>query len=202
MAMNLSKPSSMSPLFLLLLTIFFTMTTAQKQDNLPLNFLPEFGLGKENVSHLHFFFHDIVGGPKPTAIRVAEADFTKTSPTGFGAIVMIDDPLTEGPMLSSKLLGRAQGFYASSALEELGFLMTLNYVFVEGEYKGSTLSILGRNPVMNEVREMAVVGGSGAFRFARGYALAKTHSFNDTTGDAVVEYNVEVIHYSSLKTFF
>ncbi|KAL4183282.1 hypothetical protein AMTRI_Chr11g97400 [Amborella trichopoda] len=103
---------------------------------------------------------------------------------------MIDDPLTEGPTLSSKLLGSAQGFYASAGLEEFGYLMTLNYVFVEGKYKGSAVSILGRNPVLNEVREMGVVGGSAAFRFARGYALAKTHSFNATTGDAVVEYNV------------
>ncbi|KAL4194686.1 hypothetical protein AMTRI_Chr05g69770 [Amborella trichopoda] len=144
MAMNLSKPSSLPPLPLLL-TIFFAMTTAQKQSNLPQKLLPENGFGKEKVSHLHFFFHDTLSGPNPTAIRVAKEASTKASMTGFGAIVMIDDPLTEGPMLSSKLLGRAQGFYASA---EFGYLMTFNYVFVERKCKGSALSILGRNPVL------------------------------------------------------
>ncbi|KAL4183283.1 hypothetical protein AMTRI_Chr11g97410 [Amborella trichopoda] len=131
MAMNLSKPSSHPPLPLLL-TIFFAMTTAQKQSNLPQKLLPENGFGKRS-------------GPNPTAIRVAKEASTKASMTGFGAIVMIDDPLTEGPMLSSKLLGRAQGFYASA---EFGYLMTFNYVFVERKCKGSALSILGRNPVL------------------------------------------------------
>ncbi|KAL6124948.1 hypothetical protein ACLB2K_077456 [Fragaria x ananassa] len=58
-----------------------------------------------------------------------------------------------------------------------------------------TLSILGRNPFKNAMREMPIVGGSGVFRYARGYALARTFSFNPKTGDAVVQYNVSVLHY-------
>ncbi|KAM7505574.1 hypothetical protein LguiB_004478 [Lonicera macranthoides] len=108
---------------------------------------------------------------------------------------MMDDPLTVGPELTSKMVGRAQGIYASAAQDEMGFLMVLNYAFVEGKYNGSTLSILGRNPVMSEMREMPIVGGSGLFRFARGYAQARTHAVNFTSGDAVVEYNVYVLHY-------
>ncbi|KAG5043440.1 hypothetical protein JHK87_007355 [Glycine soja] len=50
----------------------------------------------------------------------------------------------------------------------------------------------GRNMVLSAVREMPIVGGSGAFRFARGYAQAKTYSFDVQTGDAAVEYNAEV----------
>ncbi|CAK7325055.1 unnamed protein product [Dovyalis caffra] len=37
---------------------------------------------------------------------------------------------------------------------------------------------------------MPVVGGSEVFRLARGYAFAKTFSFNQKTGVAVIEYNV------------
>ncbi|XP_027066553.1 dirigent protein 22 [Coffea arabica] len=155
----------------------------------------EMGLKREKLSHLHFYFHDIVSGRNPTAVRVAAATTTNSSATGFGAVVMMDDPLTAGPDLSSKLVGRAQGIYASAAQEESGYLMVLNYVFVEGKYNGSTLSILGRNTVLSTVREMPVVGGSGLFRFARGYAQARTHYFDLKTGDAVVEYNVYVIHY-------
>jgi hypothetical protein len=153
------------------------------------------GLKKEKLSHLHFYFHDIVSGKNPTAVRIARADMTNTSSTGFGMVAMIDDPLTMTPELSSKLVGRAQGFYASASQNDVGLLMTMNFVFMEGKFNGSTLSVLGRNSVFSTVREMPIVGGSGLFRFARGYAQASTHMFDRTTGDAVVEYNVYVFHY-------
>jgi len=107
---------------------------------------------------------------------------------------MIDDPLTETPDPSSKLIGRAQGLYAIASKEEAGLLMTMNLMFVDGDYNGSTLAVLGRNMVLDDVREMPVVGGSGRFRFARGYALAKTYQLS-ATGDAIVEYNVFVMHH-------
>ncbi|KAK9196548.1 hypothetical protein WN943_004677 [Citrus x changshan-huyou] len=152
-------------------------------------------LRKEKLSHLHFYFHDIVSGKNPTAVRVAQAAMTNHSPTLFGVVVMIDDPLTMEPEPSSKLVGRAQGIYASASQNETGLLMVMNFSFMEGKYNGSTLSVLGRNAVLSTVREMPIVGGSGLFRFARGYAQAKTHTFDPKTGDAVVEYNVNVFHY-------
>ncbi|KAH1084374.1 hypothetical protein J1N35_024135 [Gossypium stocksii] len=57
---------------------------------------------------------------------------------------------------------------------------------MEGKYNGSNLSVLGRNPVFSAVREMPVIGGSGVFRFARGYAEARTHTFDLKTGKASV----------------
>ncbi|XP_009630041.1 dirigent protein 22-like [Nicotiana tomentosiformis] len=153
------------------------------------------GMKREKLSHLHFYFHDIVSGKNPTAVKIAEAAMTNRSPTGFGLMAMIDDPLTVGPEPNSKLVGRAQGIYAQASLNDVGLLMVLNFAFVEGKYNGSTLSILGRNSVMSTVREMPIVGGSGLFRFARGYAKAKTHTLDFKTGDAVVEYNVYVFHY-------
>ncbi|KAL7194208.1 hypothetical protein ACSBR1_034590 [Camellia fascicularis] len=153
------------------------------------------GLKKEKLSHLHFYFHDIVSGKNPTAVRVAQAAMTNNSSTGFGAVVMIDDPLTLKPKLSSKEVGRAQGIYAFAAQNEFGLLMVMNFAFIEGKYNGSTLSILGRNLVLSNMRELPVVGGSGVFRFARGYAHANTVWLNTTSGDAVVEYNVYVFHY-------
>ncbi|XP_060174627.1 dirigent protein 22-like [Lycium barbarum] len=149
----------------------------------------------KTISHLHFYFHDILSGKNPTAVKIVEANMTKNSATKFGSTVMMDDPLTIGPKLSSKLVGRAQGIYAQSSLNDIAYLMVLNFAFVdEGDYNGSTLSILGRNKVLSSVREMPIVGGTGVFRFARGYALAKAHSYDPKTGNAVVEYNVFVLH--------
>ncbi|MQM03251.1 hypothetical protein Taro_036024 [Colocasia esculenta] len=153
-----------------------------------------FDFGPEKKTHLHFFFHDVVTGPSPTATRVVEAATTNSSSNGFGAVVMIDDALTERPDPSSKLVGRAQGMYALASRDEVALLMALNYHFVDGDYNGSTLAVLGRNSVFSATREMSVVGGTGYFRLARGYAVAKTHTFEMSTGNAVVEYDVYVVH--------
>ncbi|XP_062082106.1 dirigent protein 23-like [Humulus lupulus] len=153
----------------------------------------------EKVTNLQFYFHDIVSGKTPTAVRVAKAADTEKSPASFGALVMADDPLTETPDPKSKLVGRAQGLYGSAGQQELGLVMAMSFAFTEGEYNGSSISILGRNAALNPVREMPVVGETGIFRLARGYAIAKTHWFNATSGDAIVEYNVTVVHYRRRK---
>lgn len=149
---------------------------------------------QEKLSHFRFYWHDILSGKTPTSVMVVPPP-KSTSFTGFGTVNMIDNPLTLGPKLSSKMVGRAQGFYASASQEEVGLLMTMNFAFIEGKYNGSTITVLGRNPVFNKVREMPVIGGSGLFRFARGYAQASTYSFDPKTGDATVEYNAYVLHY-------
>ncbi|KAK3225474.1 hypothetical protein Dsin_005336 [Dipteronia sinensis] len=92
------------------------------------------------------------------------------------------------------VLGRAQGIYAmSSQQNEFSLLMTSTYNFITGPYNGSSFSFLGRIPVMSELREMPVVGGTGKFRLARGYCLAKTFSMDQM--DAVIGYDVTLIHY-------
>ncbi|GLJ04898.1 hypothetical protein SUGI_0005960 [Cryptomeria japonica] len=130
-----------------------------------------------------------------TAVQVASAPTTNTSATFFVGVVVIDDLLTEGPEPTSKLVGRAQGLYAAASQEELQLLMAVTYVFQSGKFNGSTLSVVGNNAVFNKVREMPIVGGSGKFRLARGYALAQTHSFDLKSGNAIVHYNVTVHHY-------
>ncbi|KAK1300680.1 hypothetical protein QJS10_CPB13g00911 [Acorus calamus] len=174
------------PLLLLLLTLLPLSLAAKPPTPFP---HPLRRLEKQ--THLRFFWHDIVSGRNPTAIRVAAAPTTNASSTGFGAVVMIDDPLTESPQIDSKLVGRAQGLYALSAQEEVGLLMAMNFAFLNG----STLTVMGRNKVFDKVREMPVIGGSGAFRFARGYVEARTHTYDQKTGDACVEYNVFVLHH-------
>ncbi|XP_052171851.1 dirigent protein 22-like [Diospyros lotus] len=150
----------------------------------------------QKTTHLHFYFHDIVSGPHPTVVKVANAKDKDPQAGGFGATFIMDDALTEGPDPRSKLVGRAQGLYAmASERFPPALLMAVNYEFTAGKYNGSSVTVLGRNPVMSDVREMPVVGGSGLFRLARGYALAHTVWLDLKTGDATVEYNVYVMHF-------
>ncbi|KAM5559102.1 dirigent protein 22 [Rosa sericea] len=194
MAKTLQNFSSLCTILLTLLLLLTLVGASEHRFSRPLS-RAKLGLKKEKLSHLRFYFHDIVSGHSPTAVRIAEAPTTKNSSTAFGAVLMMDDPLTAGPELGTKLVGKAQGIYASASQTELGLLMVLNFAFVEGKYNGSNLSVLGRNAVFSAVREMPIVGGSGLFRFARGYARARTHKIDLNTGDAVVEYNVYVLHY-------
>lgn len=149
----------------------------------------------EKTSQLHFYFHDKVTGKNVTVVQVASAPSTNSSPTQFGRVSVIDDLLTQEPEPTSKLLGRAQGLYVSAGQEEAHLLMALTFVFEGAQYNGSTLAMVGKNAFLEQVREMPIVGGSGFFRLARGYALARTHSFDLKTGNAIVEYNVTVLHY-------
>jgi Dirigent-like protein len=185
--------------FLLLMVVSFAVntqpvTSSKQAESYLVSSRPVSRSSVEKQSHFRFYWHDIVSGPNPTAVRVAQAPGTMTSSSFFGAIVMIDDPLTTGPDVNSTLVGRAQGFYASAGLDKVELLMAMNFVLTDGKYNGSTIAILGHNEVFSPVREMPIVGGSGLFRFARGYVQARTQSLGKN-GDAVVEYNVFVNHY-------
>lgn len=150
---------------------------------------------KERVTKLHFFLHERGGGSNQTAYQVAQSNITLTSPTSFGQVTMIDDILRQGSAPDSQIVGRAQGLTGSSSLEESSLIMSMNFVFTTGKYNGSTLSVLGRNPFSSKYREMAIVGGSGVFRLAKGIITTQTTLINPTSRDVVAEYNVVVIHY-------
>ncbi|KAL4187874.1 hypothetical protein AMTRI_Chr09g41140 [Amborella trichopoda] len=141
-------------------------------------------LGKKKVDYLHFYFHNMFDAKNPPPLIVAEANITQSSPTLFGMVRVMDQPLTEGPILTSKMIGKAQGIFAS-----------MNFLFTKGKFNGSELTVVGRNLILNKVREMSVVGGNGVFRLARGYARLRTYSFNATNLNAIMEYHVTVIHY-------
>ncbi|KAA3472055.1 dirigent protein 22-like [Gossypium australe] len=179
MAENHSKHPSATSFHLIVLSLISTLA-AVESNPFSRNLSPSsLGLKKpEKLSHLHFYFHDVVTGKNLTAVRVSQAP-TTTNSSPFGEAVVIDDLLTVSPDIGSKLVGKAQGIYAlSTSLAEASLLMAYNFAFIEGKYNGSNLSELGRNPVFSAVREMPVIGGSGVFRFARGYAEAKTHTLD------------------------
>ncbi|XP_027357025.1 dirigent protein 4-like [Abrus precatorius] len=153
---------------------------------------------KEKVTHLHFYLFDILSGNKPSAIEVARPNITIGAKlaTPFGHVYAIDDELKEGPHANSTVVGNARGLYLSASQDDkLTLVMYVDFGFTAGKFKGSSISVFSRNPVTEAKRELAVVGGRGRFRMARGFARIKTHYFNATNGDAILEYRVTVLHY-------
>ncbi|KAK4424062.1 Dirigent protein 21 [Sesamum alatum] len=149
---------------------------------------------KERVTRLQLYLQDLVGGENRTVWHVAQSDLTDVLPSAFGRVAVLDNLVTTGPEFESQQVGRMQGLIALADLHEKALAMLLNIVFTEGEFKGSTLSILGRNPLFDKVREVPIVGGTGAFRMARGYVITKTYSKDETRIRDVYEYNIVVFH--------
>jgi len=182
--------------FLLLSCYTLTIVTGQDETGFVSSINPKLLTKKVVASHFRFYWQDIVGGENATSIPIIQPlPKFNNSFSAFGLVRIIDNPLTLTPNLTSKLLGRAQGFYAATSQTELDFLMVQNFALFEGKYNGSTITISGRNVANDKVRELPVIGGSGVFRFAKGYAEARTISFDFITGDTVVEYNVYVTHH-------
>ncbi|CAI0454207.1 unnamed protein product [Linum tenue] len=110
---------------------------------------------------------------------------------------MADNPLMLDPELNSTEVGRVQGLYGVASRTDAALVELFNFVFTaDGEYRGSTVTVLGRNPILaTGTREMPVVGGTGVFGFARGKVHLKTQLFDKKTGNAVVECDIYVFHY-------
>ncbi|CAN8241247.1 unnamed protein product [Cochlearia groenlandica] len=179
--------------FFLLSSLTLSLTLISiKGETLETSFLAN---KKEKLTHFKVYWHDIVDGKDPTSVQIMNPPKNYTGATSFGLTRMIDNPLTVSPILNSKMVGRAQGFYAAASKEEIGLLMAMNFAIIDGKYNGSTITVFGRNSVFDKVREMPVIGGSGFFRFARGYVKARTHVFDVKSGNAIVEYNCYVLHY-------
>ncbi|KAL7206916.1 hypothetical protein ACSBR2_019592 [Camellia fascicularis] len=104
----------------MLISLVLRMALVQSQDGPnKVNWATRVDNQNEVVTTLQFYFHDTLSGKNPSVVRVAQAVTTNNSLTLFDLVAMADDPLTEGPDPSSKLLDRAQGLYSSASQTEL-----------------------------------------------------------------------------------
>ncbi|KAI3445010.1 hypothetical protein Pfo_001675 [Paulownia fortunei] len=157
--------------------------------------------GSEKIAKFRVYLQDVLGGPNATVYEVARANITSISPTSFGQVRVVDDLITAEPDANSEKLGRAQGVITFSGLEESALTMNMNFVFTAGVYEGSTLCIVGRNPISNNNRELPIIGGTGIFRWARGYSISNTYSYDPATEYGVLEYNLYVVYLEQESEF-
>ncbi|KAI5018625.1 hypothetical protein ZWY2020_043513 [Hordeum vulgare] len=177
----------LAPLVALLFLAAATTTAAAAADGVP--------AGNGGMTHLHFYFHEIyTAGPNGTTAAVASPPAgAGGSSFGFGSVSVVDDMLREGADPASRLIGRAQGLTAAASLSEGAITTLLNFVFTDGPYNGSTLALFGR-AVLGSVMERPIVGGTGAFRMARGYTHSRMVKSADPDNLLVLEYDAYVLH--------
>ncbi|EFJ27648.1 hypothetical protein SELMODRAFT_6011, partial [Selaginella moellendorffii] len=121
---------------------------------------------------LEFYFHDKVDLTNPSNSTVVFVAGPKNAQ--FGAVFVIDDVLTKGPSRDSEIVGRAKGTYISDDSTNTTTGLFLTFVAV---LKDGTMSMHGQDNIFDEVRELAVIGGTGAYRFASGFAQMRTYKF-------------------------
>ncbi|XP_077245080.1 dirigent protein 10-like isoform X4 [Tasmannia lanceolata] len=103
----------------------------------------------------------------------------------FGTLTVIDDELTEGHELGSAVLGKAQGFYVASSEDGTSQTMAFTAMFENGSYT-DTLSFFGVHRTVSSECQVAVIGGTGKYANAKGYATIKTvHAVDQHTTDGV-----------------
>uniref|UniRef100_A0A0D9XQC6 Dirigent protein n=1 Tax=Leersia perrieri TaxID=77586 RepID=A0A0D9XQC6_9ORYZ len=147
------------------------------------------------TTHLRFYMHDTVtasaSSPSTAALIVKGVAKLPNDPVNrFGDVYAIDDPLTEGPELSSALVGRARGFYMFASLTDGTLLLSATMEFTAGKLNGSSVSVLARDAILDEVRELPVVGGTSGLRGATGYGLLRTQSYNPSNNNAVLKIDM------------
>ncbi|TQD84753.1 hypothetical protein C1H46_029679 [Malus baccata] len=109
----------------------------------------------------------------------------------FGTLTVFDDELTEGHELGSGLLGKAQGFYVASSEDGSSQTIAFTAMFQSGGYADSP-TFFGVHRVAASESHLAVMGGTGKYLNAEGYALVKTipatNQQNTDGVDTVVQF--------------
>ncbi|XVF05576.1 hypothetical protein REPUB_Repub05bG0184500 [Reevesia pubescens] len=113
----------------------------------------------------------------------------------FGTTTVIDDELTEGHELGSTIIGKAQGFYLASSMDGSSHTMAFTAMFHNGNRdEDDAISFFGVHRTAVLESPIAIVGGTGKYANAQGYAIIETlHRTNQHTTDGIdtlLQFNV------------
>jgi len=132
------------------------------------------GLGGMNPNVMQNNGNNFIGGYGFPVVNGAQLSAgTTLQNLMFGTMMAIDDQLTEGRDLGSGLVGKAQGFYIYSSEDGKSQTMAFTAMFQEGGYVDS-LNFFGVHQTAVSESWLAVMGGTGKYANAKGYALVKT----------------------------
>ncbi|CAI9273518.1 unnamed protein product [Lactuca saligna] len=93
----------------------------------------------------------------------------------FGSITVIDNELTEGHELGTGVIGSGQGFYLASSLDGSSHTFALTTLFHGGDHEvDDTISFFGVHRTASEISHIAVIGGTGKYEEAKGYATIES----------------------------
>lgn len=103
-----------------------------------------------------------------------------------GVVTVIDEDLREGSAAQSPFVGRARGIYVAVPGDSAGHMMAMTARFADSEPDDS-LRFFGIHQSGSSASHIAVIGGTGRYDGANGYATVKRVSAlgsNSATGPA------------------
>ncbi|CAI9266985.1 unnamed protein product [Lactuca saligna] len=125
---------------------------------------------------------------QPQTVALQNPRTMAPPPPDAGALIF-HRVLTEGPKNTSRVVGKAQGFFIPvKQFAHSGFNI-IYLTFDTHEYSGS-VSIQAKNPEDDQKDELSVVGGTRSFAFVRGIAVLTRKDEHDT--DLVVPYHIRL----------
>ena len=97
--------------------------------------------------------------------------------------------------MGSAVLGSAQGFYLASSLDGTSHTLVLTALFHGDEhYVGDSISFFGVHRTGSPMSQIAIIGGTGKYENAKGYATIETLPQQDqhtTDGvETITQFNV------------
>lgn len=117
----------------------------------------------------------------------------------FGTITAFDDELTESHEIGSGLVGKAEGFYVASSVDGTSQTMAFTAMFKgSGSGYDDTLTFMGVHMTAAAESHLAVMGGTGKFLNAKGFATVKTFppslDQHNTDGiETILEFTVYLV---------
>ncbi|XP_057548884.1 dirigent protein 10-like [Amaranthus tricolor] len=152
------------------------------------------GLGGGNPNIMQNNGNNFIGGNGFPIMNGAQLSSGNTlQQLMFGTMIAVDDELTEGHELNSGMLGRAQGFYVYSSVDGKTQTLAFTAMFQEGGYHDS-LNFFGVHQTAVSESIIGVMGGTGKYVNAKGYAVVKTLppvDVHETDGlETVLEFSV------------
>ncbi|VAH89506.1 dirigent protein 25-like [Triticum dicoccoides] len=128
------------------------------------------------------------GGYKNTIPSVngsGGGDTPQTQNLLLGMTTVVDEELAGGHELGAAAVGRAQGFYVASSQDGSSKTVVLTAMF-GGEVHGDTLSFFGVHQLAAPESRIAVIGGTGKYETAKGFAAIRTlHPGDQHAADGV-----------------
>ncbi|CAN6442485.1 unnamed protein product [Victoria cruziana] len=100
----------------------------------------------------------------------------------LGVVTSIDGDLTEGHEVGSPMVGRAKGIYVVSSEDGSDPLVALTVTFSAAGGEGDSLSFFGVHRMDGLVSHVPVVGGTGKYENANGYASIRSVGHIDVNG--------------------
>ncbi|KAJ4813671.1 Dirigent protein [Rhynchospora pubera] len=134
---------------------------------------------------MRLYMHHLFQGPNQNQTTVIPPSNGKS----FGWTAINDWTMYDGRGPDAKVVARAQGLHIQAGMKDSLWYNSLNVVFEDARFKGSTLQVMG---TVVEGGDWAIVGGTGEFTLAEGVIYKnKVETLSD--GD-VMEVTIQAFY--------